>query len=256
MDLTTSYERAFSLETLRRYEFREVRNAATILLATNPDLSAELESVLADFSLRTSDLVNAGGSESKLAKRVNGAFRALGWREARVDTDIELKLRIYPYAPAGEKSATVTSTQVSNEGYKVDNFKNRVAMDLEWNAKDGNLDRDIGAYRALYDAGLIDVAVIVTRTQADLRELGTRLRVEAGMPFEEAKKVLATSTTTNLDKLLPRLTRGDGGGCPILAIAICAETWDANSGDDETSQEPVEESEVCAEEETRTELDS
>ena len=69
-----------------------------------------------------------------------------------------------PYRPAGETAVIVTSSLVSNEGYKVDNFKGRVALDLEWNAKDGNLDRDIGAYRALYDAGFIDVGVIVTRT--------------------------------------------------------------------------------------------
>ncbi|MDQ6839959.1 MAG: hypothetical protein M3137_16935 [Actinomycetota bacterium] len=33
-----------------------------------------------------------------------------------------------------------------------------------------------------------------------------------------------TSTTTNLTKVLPRLTRGDGGGCPILVVSICART--------------------------------
>lgn len=254
MDLTTSYPRAFSESTLERYEFREVRNAAAILTATNPDLAVEIEAVLAEFALRTADLVNAGGSESKLAKRVNGSFRSRGWREARVDTDIDLKLRIYPYAPAGEKKAIVTSTQVSNEGYKVDNFKGRVALDLEWNAKDGNLDRDISAYRALYDAGLIDVAVLITRTQTDLRELGTRLRIEAGVDPEEAKKVLGTSTTTNLDKLLPRLTRGDGGGCPILVVAICARTWDENAV--EPVDEEVAEDETVVDDEPVVEVDA
>ncbi len=121
---------------------------------------------------------------------------------------------------------TVIVTQVSNKGYKVDNFKGRVALDLEWNAKDGNLDRDIGAYRALYDAGFIDVAVLVTRTMDDLRTFAKQLRVEAGMPEEEAKKMLNTTTTTNLEKLLPRLTRGDAGGCPILAIAISSNTFE------------------------------
>ncbi|TQM90975.1 restriction endonuclease BglII [Microbacterium lacticum] len=226
MDLTTSYESVFASRTLARYQFREVRNAAAILKATNPRETCMIEGVLNDFKLLSSDLIDAGGSESALAKRINGSFRTMGWREARVDTDIELKLRIFPYRPAGERAVTESSTLVSNEGYKVDNFTGRIALDLEWNAKDGNLDRDIGAYRALYDAGLIDAAVLITRTQADLRELGTRLRIEAGIEPEEARKVLATSTTTNIDKLLPRMTRGDGGGCPILAVAICAETWE------------------------------
>jgi hypothetical protein len=39
--------------------------------------------------------------------------------------------------------------------------KGRVALDVEWHAKDGNLDRDIVAYRALDDAGIMDGAVMV-----------------------------------------------------------------------------------------------
>ena len=30
-------------------------------------------------------------------------------------------------------------TETVNEGYKVDNFRDRIALDVEWNAKDGNL---------------------------------------------------------------------------------------------------------------------
>lgn len=103
---------------------------------------------------------------------------------------------------------------VSNEGYKVDNLKARVALDVEWNAKDGNLDRDLGAYRALYESALIDAAVLITRTQEDLRQLALTLNPNSTK--------FATTTTTNLDKLRPRLTRGDAGGCPVLAVAITA----------------------------------
>ncbi len=224
MDFTTSHERVLSKLTTARYRVVETRNAAAIFAATNPVEFREFESSLGIFTLLPDDLVMPGGQETQLAKRFNTNFRSVGWREARVDTDIELNLRIMPYAPDGEKEATVTSTRVANKGYKVDNFKGRVALDLEWNAKDGNLDRDIGAYRALYDAGLIDLGVIVTRTTDDLRALGYRLRIAAGMSEENAKKVLGTTTTTNLDKLIPRLTRGDAGGCPILAVAISSDT--------------------------------
>lgn len=226
MDLTTSYNDVLPVSVLDRYEIREVRNAATILNATNPDPFAEIVQVLDGFEITKQDWLTAGGQESKLARRFNENFRALGWREARVDTEIELKLRIMPYRAGGEKQAIVTTTPVRNEGYKVDNFKGRVALDLKWNAKDGNLDRDIGAYRALYEAGFIDVGVIVTRTQADLRELAARVRMGAGFAEEKARLMLATTTTTNLDKLVPRLTRGDGGGCPILAIAMSSNTYE------------------------------
>jgi hypothetical protein len=43
--------------------------------------------------------------------------------------------------------------EVYQEGYLVDNFKGRVALDVERNAKDGNLDRDLSAYRAWHEAG-------------------------------------------------------------------------------------------------------
>ncbi len=118
-------------------------------------------------------------------------------------------------------------TETHNEGYKVDNFRDRVALDMEWNAKDGNLDRDIGAYRSLYDAALIDVGVLITRT-LDLRDLGRQLGIQAGMSPEKAKRILNTTTTTNREKLLPRLTRGDAGGCPILAAFICPATYVAD----------------------------
>lgn len=134
--------------------------------------------------------------------------------EARHDTKVTSILIKQPYRDAGELQTEELTYEVLNEGYKIDNVKARVALDVEWNAKDGNLDRDLAAYRALYEAGIIDVGVIITRTQADLRE--------AALGLDPASTKFQTTTTTNLTKLKPRLTRGDAGGCPILAIAITA----------------------------------
>lgn len=214
MDLSDSYQRFFPEEVLGRYEFRETRNASAILHATNPEELRQIVDTLQWFKLTQADITDAGGNKSDLAGRLDEKFRELGWREGRHDTQISSALRLMPYKPAGETKARITKSEVINEGYKVDNVKARVALDVEWNAKDGNLDRDIGAYRALYEAGIIDVGVIITRTHADLRELAIRLSPESTK--------FATSTTTNLDKLIPRLTRGDAGGCPILGIAISA----------------------------------
>lgn len=223
MDLTHSFEQRIPADILARYQFAETRNATAIFAATNPEAFKQVLGVLRDFHLKTSDLLTPGGQESDLAARMNRAFRMHGWREARVDTLIQLSLRRTPLASAGETQLDAVVTETRNEGYKVDNFRDRVALDMEWNAKDGNLDRDIGAYRSLYDAALIDVGVLITRT-LDLRDLGRRLALAADMSPADARRILNTTTTTNREKLLPRLTRGDAGGCPILAIFICQAT--------------------------------
>lgn len=216
MDLTDSYQRVFPAAVLKRYEFREVRNASAVLANTNPNEFADLVKVLKAFALTKKDVLNPGGNEGDIAKRLNRAFRDQGWREGRHDTMITSALSLMPYKPAGETTAKLMETEVFNEGYKVDNVKGGVALDVEWNAKDGNLDRDVSAYRALYDAAIIDSAVLVTRSVTDLRALGKRLGRD---------KYLNTTTTTNLGKLEPRMTRGDAGGCPLLAVAITAKCF-------------------------------
>lgn len=212
VDLTDSYRRFFPPQVLERYEMREVRHAAAVLANTNPSEFREVVDVLDGFTLTREDVMTPGGSKGTVARRLDQTFREYGWREGRYDTKITSLLSLVPYRPAGETAPRIAQTEVLNEGYKVDNVKGGVALDVEWNAKDGNLDRDVAAYRSLYDAGIIAVGVIVTRTTTDLRALGLKL----GRDF------LKTSTTTNLGKLEPRLTRGDSGGCPVLAVAITA----------------------------------
>lgn len=216
MEFTQSYEGRFPRRTLDRYEMLEVRDATAVLSSMSPAELEEIAGVLGRFKLQRADILKPGGQEGPVAKRLNRAFRELGWREGRHDLTISSSLRLMPYRAAGEREAVTAESEVVSEGYKVDNLKGKVALDVEWNAKDGNLDRDLGAYRTFYDAGIIGAGVILTRTQADLRSLGERLGRD---PF-------STSTTTNLDKLQPRLARGDGGGCPVLAIAITAKCFE------------------------------
>ena len=64
--------------------------------------------------------------------------------------------------------------------------------------------------RLLFDLRVIDVGVIITRA-TELQGLF----VEVGRD-----KQSYGSSTTHLDKLLPRMEGGGGGGCPVVAFAI------------------------------------
>lgn len=214
MQLTRSFEQAIPAEIRARYDFRETRNAAAVLAASNPVAFGEMLEVLADFRLIGTDITDSGGAESAVPIRLNRAFRDRGWREAAYDTHVRSVVRVKPYA-LGEIAAEQELQSVSL-GYLVDNVKDRIALDIEWHAKDGNLDRDVSAYRAFYDGAIIDGGVIITRSFASIRALSIELGREKGF---------ATTTTTTIEKLTDRLARGDGGGCPVLGIAITRATY-------------------------------
>lgn len=211
MELTTSYERVIPPEVRARYDFAETRNAAAVLASTDPDAFAEVLGVLASFQLSAADITEPGGNKSTVASRLDREFRERGWREAAYDTHLRSVLRVMPYRAAGERHEVEQETASSSRGYKVDNVKRRMAVDVEWHAKDGNLDRDVGAYRSFYDAGVIDAGIIVCRSFESIRALSIRLGRPDGF---------GTTTTTTIEKLSERLSRGDGGGCPVLAVAI------------------------------------
>lgn len=216
MELTTSYERVIPAAIRDRYDFRETRNAAAVLAASNPIAFAEILEVLDAFRLITTDITDAGKNQSAVPIRLNHAFRDKGWREARYDTHVRSVVKVRPY-DIGEV-ATERETSSVSLGYLVDNVKDRIALDVEWHAKDGNLDRDVSAYRAFYDGAIIDGGVILTRSFASIRALSIELGRADGF---------ATTTTTTIEKLTDRLSRGDGGGCPILGIAITRATYAA-----------------------------
>jgi hypothetical protein len=212
VEATESYLDAFPAAVLGRYDFAETRNAARILAATNPEQFDDLVAVLEGFSVDVGpDLLARGGNESDTAARLNHGFRDRGWCEGSYAVTIrgEFVLR----APGGR---IVVPSEQAAASYNIDNVKGRVALDVEWHAKDGNLDRDLAAYRSLYDSGIIDCAVMVTMTRESMRAWAGRL--------DPSSTKFNTTTTTNLEKLRPRLTRGDSGGCPVLVVSVCDRT--------------------------------
>lgn len=237
MDQTDTYRRVFPPELLERFGFAETRSAAAVLQGTSPAEYDDVVAVLRGFNLTLRSLTDAGGSKGEIARSLDLAFRTRGWREAGHTTETVMTMRLEPYRDAGEKKALERTVTYSSSGHKVDNVKGRVGLDVEWNAKDGNLDRDLANFRALYDAAVIDVGVIITRDHERTKYAANYLAEAANAirysPKGERIVLLGTSTTTNLEKLVPRIERGDGGGCPILVVAITDRSYRPKAGEPE-----------------------
>ena len=208
-----------------RWAFLETSSAAAVLRSVCPSEWKDITQVLAEFALDPRSWLKKGGNRGDIAQQIDGMFGALGWRETRVDLVtqgvlLSKSLDVIERLPA-----------VEQEGYLVDNFKGRVALDVEWNAKDGNLDRDLSAYRAWHEAGVISAAVLITQDRLGLKTLAERLWSDHQAALPEDQKTaklpidLNTSTTTNLEKAALRVRRGVMGNCPLLIVAATQNTW-------------------------------
>lgn len=217
-----------------RYVWLETGNAATILQATSPEEYADLIAVLDSFRLQADSWLVAGGNKGDVAALLDGQFRALGWQETRIDTEVkgifytDFVKRGSDYVPQRQREVP----SVYSEGFRVDNHKGRMIVDIEWNAKDGNLDRDLAAYRSWYEYGLINGAVIITKDRLPLLRLARRIwsEYQAWLPAERRSSKLpidlATSTTTSFDKAEIRVRRQGAGTCPVLIIGVTEASWD------------------------------
>jgi hypothetical protein len=174
------------------YEIHEWRHASAVLATDFPEEWSDVMAVLTDFRLKKSHITIGGGNKSKVAMAIDSAFRARGWVEKEFDTKI-----------------VVDQSEIHSPTHKVDEYKNSVAVELEWNNKDPFFDRDLNNFRLLFDLRVISVGVIITRTdelQGIFDELGR------GGSYGMA--------TTHMSKLLPKLEGGGGGGCPVLVFGI------------------------------------
>jgi hypothetical protein len=188
-----SVERFVPADLLELYEIHDWRNGLAVLTAAHPEEWEELVAVLREFRLLHTEIATPGGRKSLIADRLDGAFKKFGWKEKRFDTRIVV-----------DKEEHISPT------HEVDVLKNRVALEVEWNNKDPFYDRDLNNFRLLFDLRVIDVGVIITRC-SELQALFVKVGRD---------KQSYGASTTHMDKLLPRLEGGGGGGCPVVAIGI------------------------------------
>jgi CRISPR-associated protein Csd2 len=210
-------------DIVAKYEVYSYRNAALILSEAHPVEFSELMDALRGFWLTTSIITKAGGNESDVPKIISTALRPLGWHETTIQADLLIKL-LWRQSAINAKGKAITEAKSREmvkarflDGHKVDYVKNRVAFDLEWNSKDQTFDRDLYAFSAFSQCGVIDAGVLLTRSEAlntVFKSLGLMNKYGA--------------STTWMGKLLYRLNAGRNGSCPVLAIGIkpeCVSDW-------------------------------
>lgn len=239
MQTTDTFEGVLPDSILTRYEILEVGSAAKIIEAVCPNELAEVISVLDGFELTAQLLLSPGGSRGPVPTIIDSMFDDLGWIEARVD--MEKKTYFFPGHDANltaeeNEQPDYLVSRTYQKGYSIDNVKGKLALDVEWNPKDGNLDRDFAAYRAWFDEGVIVASILVTRLHESTRDLTRKLwqdYIDKHPELASEKQLVdyRTSTTANFEKAVQRVIRGDLGNCPILVFGIGEKTWDGKAWD-------------------------
>jgi hypothetical protein len=235
-------EKKIPADLREKYEVYSYRSAATILAEGFPEQFQELCEMLRDFEITTTMIRIAGGNESEIPKLISKRLRPLGWSETSIQGDLLVTMRartLVGEKPKGKPKYETREDEIRREryldGHKVDYVKGRVAFDLEWNSKDQTFDRDLYAFSAFAQCGIIDVGVLVTRS-TDLgeliKQLGPALKkngeaeMKDGAPRPTHGKYGAS--TTWMGKLLYRLNAGRNGACPVLVFGIgpnCVSDW-------------------------------
>lgn len=174
------------------YEVFEWRHACAILKEDFPEEWKDILDCLANFKLKTSSILKPGGSKTPIAGDLDTFLYKRDWKEKAFDIDIK-----------------VDNDERELPTHKIDCFKNKIGLEIEWNNKDPFFDRDLNNFRLLHDLGILSVGVIITRS-TDLQKLFNSL----------GKGKSYGTSTTHMGKLIYRIKGNGGGGCPIIAFGI------------------------------------
>lgn len=196
-----------------KYDFYSYGHALEILADAYPAEWTEIQTMLREFVITTSDIMAKGGNESNIPKRIDTFLYPSGWREIRISGDLIVKRYARQKSQKKFESEPYEEDVIKGfiDGHNIDFLKSSVALDLEWNGKDQTYDRDIFAMRTYFECGVISVGVILTRAESlneVFAELGPKIKAKYG------------ASTTWMGKLIYRLDSRRNGGCPILAIGI------------------------------------
>jgi len=186
---------------IKNYEIHEWKHSCAILKNDFPIEFKDIIDLLIHFKLKKSAILEAGGGKSPISKAIDSFLYTRGWIEKEFETKI-----------------VVDKTIIESPTHKVDCFKNKIALEIEWNNKDPFFDRDLNNFRLLFDLRAICVGVIITRSD-ELQYIFNDL--DKGPSYG--------ASTTHMSKLIPRIEGGGGAGCPLLVFGITEKLYDENS---------------------------
>ncbi|MBI3169495.1 MAG: restriction endonuclease [Chloroflexi bacterium] len=177
---------------LENYEVHEWKHACAILKNDFSNEWKDITDLLNQFQFCKSWVTVGGGRKSRVSEAIDGYLYQRGWVEKEFSTSVRVDDQI-----------------MNSPTHKVDCYKNKVALEIEWNNKDPFFDRDLNNFRLLFELRAISVGVIITRAD-HLQDI-----------FDELGRGSSYgASTTHMAKLLPRIEGGSGGGCPILVFGI------------------------------------
>ena len=183
------------------YQVEERHHACSILKTDFPHQWNDLVDVLRKFKLTKTDFAKKGGNKSPIARAIDRLFFERDWVEKSFDIKV-----------------TADGVETLAPTHHVDYYKNRIAVETEWNNKDPFFDRDLTTFRLLFELNVLSVGIIITRAD-ELQELFIEL----------GKLTAAGQSTTHMSKLIPKMYNRASGGCPVLALGITKKKYDPKS---------------------------
>ena len=183
------------------YEVHEWKHASAILKNDFPDEWEDITDLLTNFRLKKSWIDIGGGRKSKVSESIDSFLYVKGWIEKSFKTQM-----------------VVDEVTIDSPTHQVDCFKNRIALEIEWNNKDPFFDRDLNNFRLLFELRAISIGIIITRCD-ELQDIFDSLGRGASYG----------ASTTHMKKLLPRIDGGGGGGCPLIVFGITKKLYDENN---------------------------
>ena len=183
-----------------KYQVAEYDHACAILARDFPIEFQDILDCLGAFVLKKSAILTPGGGRSPISIALDSFLRQRGWQEKVFSIEISVDGQAIPVPT-----------------HKIDNVKNRVGLEVEWNNKTEFYDRDLNNFRLLKDLRVLSVGVIITRS-SELQSL-----------FDELGKGTSYgNSTTHWDKLIPKVSGGGAGCCPLLLIGMGMNCYDPN----------------------------